>query len=106
MEPPAKPTAAAPKMHPPGGAHSRPRATNLAIISVQTKMGGCAGGASMEEFVDALTGGAIWGIGFGVALGLARTAGGGLRPMVKEAMKGAIAVGDWVGGTVAEGRET
>jgi len=60
----------------------------------------------MEEFVDALTGGAIWGIGFGVALGLARTAGGGLRPMVKEAMKGAIAVGDWVGGTVAEGRET
>jgi hypothetical protein len=60
----------------------------------------------MEEFVDALTGGAIWGIGFGVALGLARTAGGGLRPMVKEAMKGAIAVGDWVSGTVAEGRET
>ena len=60
----------------------------------------------MEEFVDALTGGAIWGIGFGVALGLVRVAGGGVRPLVRDAMKGALSVGDWVSGTVAEGRET
>jgi hypothetical protein len=60
----------------------------------------------MEEFVGAVTGGAIWGVGFGVALGLVRAAGGGLRPVVKDAMKGAIAVGDWVNGTVAEGRES
>ena len=34
----------------------------------------------MEEFVDAVAGGAVWGIGFGVALGLVQSAGGGLRP--------------------------
>jgi hypothetical protein len=60
----------------------------------------------VEEFVDAVAGGAIWGIGFGVALGLVRSAGGGLRPLVKDTLKGAIAVGDWINGTVAEGRET
>lgn len=60
----------------------------------------------MEEFVDALTGGAIWGVGFGLALGLTRTAAGGLRPIVKEAMKGVVSVGDWVSTTAEQGRET
>ncbi|HLZ08776.1 MAG TPA: DUF5132 domain-containing protein [Chloroflexota bacterium] len=59
----------------------------------------------MEEFVDAVTGGAVWGIGFGVALTLVRTAGGGLRPLAKDAMKTAVTFGDWINGTVAEGRE-
>jgi hypothetical protein len=60
----------------------------------------------VEEFVDAVTGGAIWGVGFGVALGLVRAASQGFRPSVKEVMKGAISVGDWVNETVAEGRES
>lgn len=59
----------------------------------------------MEEFLNALTGGAIWGIGFGLALGATRAAAGGVRPLVKEAVRGAVAVGDWVGGTVEQGRE-
>jgi hypothetical protein len=60
----------------------------------------------VEEFVDAVTGGAIWGVGFGVALGLVRSAGVGLRPLAKDALKGALTVGDWINGAVAEGRET
>lgn len=60
----------------------------------------------MEEFLDAVTGGAIWGVGFGIALGLTRAAAGGLRPFAKEAIKGAVTAGDWVRGTVAESRES
>jgi hypothetical protein len=60
----------------------------------------------MEEFVDALTGGAIWGVGFGIALGLTRAAAGGVRPLLKDAMKSAVLVGDWVGTTVEQGKES
>jgi hypothetical protein len=60
----------------------------------------------VEEFLNALTGGAIWGVGFGVALGLTRAATGGLRPFAKEAIKGVVSAGDWVRGTVEEGRES
>lgn len=60
----------------------------------------------MDEFIGALTGGVIWGVGFGLALGLTRTAAGGLRPLIKDAMKGAVAVQDWVSTTVEQGKES
>lgn len=59
----------------------------------------------MEEFIDAMTGGAVWGVGFAVALGAARGIGAVLRPMAKGAIRGAVAVGDWIQSTTAEGRE-
>ena len=60
----------------------------------------------MEEALDAVTGGAIWGIGFGLALTAVRGAGGGLRPLAKNAIKGAIIVTDWLQTAAAESRET
>jgi len=60
----------------------------------------------VEEFVDSVTGGAVWGIGFAVALGAVRMLGTGLRPVTKGAIRGAIAVGDAVSSVTAEGRET
>ena len=59
----------------------------------------------MEEFLDAVTGGAIWGIGFGVAVMAVQAAGQGLRPVAKGAMRGAIAVSDWARDVTAEMRE-
>ena len=60
----------------------------------------------MEEFVDALTGGAIWGIGFGLALSAVQAVGGGMRPAAKTAVRGALGVGDWLRDVTAESRET
>jgi hypothetical protein len=60
----------------------------------------------MEEFVDAVTGGAIWGVGFGVALAAVQAAGGGLRPVAKGTVRGAMGIGEWIRGVTAEGRET
>jgi hypothetical protein len=60
----------------------------------------------MEEVFSTLTGGAIWGVGFGLALTAVRGAGGGLRPLAKNAIKGAVMVSDWVQSATAEGRET
>jgi hypothetical protein len=60
----------------------------------------------MEEFLDAVTGGAIWGVGFGLALTAVRAVGGGARPVARDAMRGALGVADWVRNTTAESRET
>ncbi len=60
----------------------------------------------MEEFLDSVTGGAIWGIGFAVALGAVRAASQGTQPVTREAMKGAVRIGDWFHNVTAEGRET
>ena len=60
----------------------------------------------MEEFVDAVTGGAIWGVGFGLALSAVQAVGGGMRPVAKGAVRGAFGVGDWVRNVTAESRET
>lgn len=59
----------------------------------------------MGEFVDTLTGGAIWGVGFAAALGIAQSFGG-LRPALKGAMRGVVATSDWVRGATQESRET
>jgi hypothetical protein len=59
----------------------------------------------MEEFFEAVAGGAIWGVGFAVALGAVRSAGGGLRPVAKRTIKGALAARDWVQTVTAESRE-
>ena len=59
----------------------------------------------MEEFLDALTGGAVWGVGFGLALAAVQTAGQGLRPVAKGTLKGAMSLGDWLRDVSAEARE-
>lgn len=60
----------------------------------------------MEEFFEAVTGGAIWGVGFGLALGAVRAASTGARPVVKGVVRSTVGVGDWVRNTTAEGRES
>jgi len=60
----------------------------------------------MEEFVEAVTGGAIWGVGFGLALGAVRAAGTGTRPVLKGAVRSAVGIGDWVRNATAETRES
>jgi hypothetical protein len=60
----------------------------------------------MDEFVDAVTGGAVWGIGFGLAMSAVQAAGGGLRPVAKTTVRNALNVGDWVRNVTAESRET
>ena len=60
----------------------------------------------MEEFLDAVTGGAIWGVGFGLALTAVRSVGGGARPITRGAMRGALGLGDWFRNATAESRET
>jgi hypothetical protein len=60
----------------------------------------------MEEFLDAVTGGAVWGIGFGLAIGAARVAGASVRPVAKGMMRSTLAVTDWVRGAAEESRET
>jgi hypothetical protein len=64
------------------------------------------GERSMEEFFDAVTGGAIWGVGFGLALSAVQALGGGMRPTAKGAVRGALGVGDWLRSVTAESRET
>jgi hypothetical protein len=60
----------------------------------------------MEEFVDAVTGGAIWGIGFGLALGAVQAVAHGARPAARGTMRGALGLGDWVRSATAGTRET
>ena len=60
----------------------------------------------MEEFVDAITGGAIWGVGFGLALSAVQAVSGGVRPVAKGAVRGAFGVGEWMRNVTAESRET
>ena len=60
----------------------------------------------MEEFLESVTGGAIWGIGFGLALGAVRAASQGTQPVARGTMKGAVRFGDWLRTLTAEGRET
>ena len=59
----------------------------------------------MEEFLESAAGGAIWGLGFGLA-GLAITGfGRGLRPVAKTIVKGGLVAGDWLRGVTEESRE-
>ncbi len=60
----------------------------------------------MEEFIDAVSDGAVWGIGFGLAAMAVRSAGGVARPFTRGIIRGAVSVGDWVKNTTAESRET
>jgi hypothetical protein len=60
----------------------------------------------MESFIETVGSGAIWGLGFGLALGVVRSGGAGLRPLVKGAMKGAVVAGEWVRDATEESRET
>lgn len=59
----------------------------------------------MEELLDAVTDGAIWGIGFGLAATAVRSLGGA-RPIVKGAMRGAVTAGSWLKEAGSEGRES
>ena len=59
----------------------------------------------MEEFLDAVTDGAIWGVGFGLAATAVRSLGVGLRPVVKGVVRTGVTAADWVKTGVAEGRE-
>ncbi len=60
---------------------------------------------AMEDFLESATGGAIWGLGFGLA-GLALTGfGRGLRPVAKTIVKGGIIAGDWIRNATEESRE-
>jgi hypothetical protein len=59
----------------------------------------------MEEFLDAVTGGAIWGVGFGLGLAAMQAVGQGLRPVAKGTLRGAMSVGDWLRDVSAEARE-
>jgi len=59
----------------------------------------------VEEFLDAMTGGAVWGVGFGLAMAAVQAAGSGLRPVMKGGVRGAVQVGDWVRNVTAESRE-
>lgn len=60
----------------------------------------------MGELLGTVTGGAIWGIGFAVGLGAMRAAGDGLRPVIRTALKSALAATAFVEQAAAEGRET
>jgi hypothetical protein len=60
----------------------------------------------MEEFLEAVTGGAIWGVGFGLALSAVQAVGGGMRPVAKGAVRGTLSIGDWLRNATAESRET
>jgi hypothetical protein len=59
----------------------------------------------VEEFFNAVTGGAIWGVGFGLALGAVRASSGSLRPIAKTAIVGVVGVSDWLRSATAETRE-
>ncbi len=59
----------------------------------------------MEELLDAVTGGALWGAGFALALGAVRAVGRGMRPVAKTVIKGGVAATDWVQTVTAESRE-
>jgi hypothetical protein len=60
----------------------------------------------MEEFLESAGGGAIWGLGFGVAGLLVTGFGRGLRPVAKSIVKGGIVAGDWLRSVTEESRES
>lgn len=60
----------------------------------------------MEEFVDAITGGAVWGAGFAIAMAAVQSLGSGVRPVARNTLRGAFGIGDWIRNVTAEGRET
>lgn len=60
----------------------------------------------MEDFLESASGGAMWGLGFGIA-GLAVTGlGRGLRPVAKTLVKGGIVAGDWLRTVTEESRQS
>jgi len=59
-----------------------------------------------EDAVGRLIGGALWGLGAGVALAVVRGGGAGARPVAKSLMKAYVVVADRLQETVAEARET
>jgi hypothetical protein len=60
----------------------------------------------MGEFFESAAGGAVWGLGFGLA-SLALTGfGRGLRPLAKSVVKGGIVASDWLRNVTAESRES
>ncbi len=59
----------------------------------------------MEELLEIVTGGAVWGIGFALAAGAVRSLGSGLGPVGTTAMKGVATVGDRVRTMAESGRE-
>lgn len=60
----------------------------------------------MEEFIDAVSDGLLWGTGFSVALLAVRSFRGGMRPLVKGAVRGAVAGTDWVRNATEESRDS
>jgi hypothetical protein len=60
----------------------------------------------MDEFFEALTGGAVWGAAFGLVAAALGGFGRGMRPTAKNIVKGGLVIGDWFRETTAEGRET
>ncbi len=60
----------------------------------------------MGGLLATVTGGAIWGVGFAIGVGVVRAAGDGLRPVIRSAMKGAPTATAFVERAAAEGRET
>src|SRR5690349_7457085 len=63
------------------------------------------GETAMEELLNAVSDGAIWGIGFGLATMAVRSVGGA-RPIVKGAMRGAVTAGSWIREAGSESRES
>ncbi len=59
----------------------------------------------MGELFEALLGGAGWGVGLGVVLGVASLAGKGLRPVAKETLKLGMTAGTRLQEWTAEMRE-
>ena len=60
----------------------------------------------MGEFLDAVTNGAIWGVGFGLGAAAVRTAAVALKPVARSAVKGTLAAGNWVKSASEESRES
>jgi hypothetical protein len=58
------------------------------------------------EFLEAVGNGAVWGVGFALALGATRSAGGLLRGAAKTTIRTGLTLGDWVRASTEEGRET
>jgi hypothetical protein len=60
----------------------------------------------MDEFLESLGGGAVWGVGFGVAGLLLTGFGRGFRPIAKTVVRSGLVVGDWVRDVTQESRES
>jgi hypothetical protein len=60
----------------------------------------------MDEFLDAVTGGFIWGTGFTLGMMAVRSAGTTWRPIARRTMRGAAAAGSWMRSAADESRET